>query len=155
MSYFDRIIKKPIITTGKQVALETRSDRDEKRWLHHIGNGSYLGGYGLALVTGVFWPLNDVLLSLLLIMGVVVGFLNITDKESYRFLIAATALVLIGAAHPFTSFETVNRDIANNLNDLAMALATFTAPAALVVAGHAGLVLAAHGGDGKKAETKT
>ena len=79
--------------------------------------GSYLGGIA------VWIPL------ILVLLGLVVGFLNISDKETTGFLVASISLMVIGSAGvgAIPMFGPV-------LYDVLRAIGTFVAPAALIVA---------------------
>lgn len=108
---------------------------------------SFILGYLLAVVAGIFWPTNEAILAILAIMGLLVGFFNITGREIVPYLVAAIALVLIGTANPspFQPLERVSEDLVANIDDVVDLLAVFIAPAALIQAVRAGLVLASPG----------
>jgi len=117
-------------------------------WLLSVAAAiSFIAGYLIAIVAGIWWPDNGAILSILAIMGLLVGFFNITGREVVPYLIAAVALVLIGTAHPFEPLRTVNESLVDNIDDIVMLMAVFTAPAALVQAIRAGIYLAAPGDD--------
>jgi hypothetical protein len=61
-----------------------------------VGNWAFLIGFILALVFGIF-AVQGVVAWLLVLLGLVVGFLNITEKEVQPFLTASTILVLVSA----------------------------------------------------------
>lgn len=62
--------------------------------LTRIGHWAFLGGIVLAILAGfVDIPYLTVVLF---VLGLIVGFLNIKDKESPRFLIAVITLLLVG-----------------------------------------------------------
>ncbi|MBC8494807.1 hypothetical protein H8D36_01505 [archaeon] len=61
-----------------------------------FGSWAFLVGFILALIFGAFGAV-DVLAWLLVVLGLVVGFLNITDKETKPFLLAGTVLVIVSA----------------------------------------------------------
>ena len=65
---------------------------------------------------------------ILAVLGLVVGFMNITDDESQGFLIAAIALMLTA-----TSIGALP-EVGASLSAIASGLAAFVAPAALIVA---------------------
>ena len=70
-----------------------------------LGPWAFLVGAVLALVIGVFssgafnTPLGpgvfNLLLAVLIIAGILVGFLNVTSQESSKFLLVALALVIV------------------------------------------------------------
>ncbi len=65
----------------------------------------------------------------LIILGLIVGFLNITAKETTEFLVAAIALMLVGTAG-LGAVPTAGQIITSILRNLI----TVVAPAALIVA---------------------
>ena len=107
---------------------------------------SFFFGYVIAVIAGIWWPDNEPVLIVLLVMGFVVGFLNITHREVVPYLVAAIALIVIGTVHPF---DPVLREVSNkfvdDINDITTLLALFTAPAALLQAIRAGITLSAPG----------
>ena len=62
-----------------------------------IGSWAFLIGVILAVVFGLIsaGSLNKTVAMVLVIIGLVVGFLNVTEKESTKFLIASIALLRI------------------------------------------------------------
>lgn len=67
--------------------------------LETIGRYSFILGVIIAILVafaGVEYA--ESITMLLVILGIIIGFLNITEKEVYNFLIAAIALLLTGAA---------------------------------------------------------
>ena len=103
-----------------------------------IGQWSFIIGVLLAIVVGLFasslgqWTGH--LTLLLVILGLIVGFLNITEKEMTPFLVAAAALMLTG-----TSVNTLNSidlgvSLGKYLAGIVTQIAVFVAPAAVVVA---------------------
>lgn len=64
--------------------------------LTKIGHWSFLGGLALSVFAG-FIQIPSLPL-ILFVLGLVVGFLNIKEKESVPFLVSVTALLVIGVA---------------------------------------------------------
>ncbi len=92
-----------------------------------LGNYAFIGGLILAvlaaLLTGVPW-----IIWVLVLLGLIVGILNVTGGETQGFLLAAIALILSAnavAALPFVG------DLATSILSNAV---VFIAPAVLVVA---------------------
>jgi len=108
---------------------------------------SFIAGYVFCVLAGIWWPGNEPIIVALCIMGLLVGFFNITGKEVVPYLVAAIALIVIGTANPspFQPLEKVSEDLYLNLQDIIKLLAIFTAPAALVQAVRAGIALASPG----------
>lgn len=61
-----------------------------------IGHWSFLGGVVLAILAG-FANIPS-LPIMLFVLGLIVGFLNVKEKESTRFLVAVITLLVIGVA---------------------------------------------------------
>lgn len=101
-----------------------------------VGDWAFIIGAVLAILAGFIPSIPQVLL-ILAILGLVVGFINVTGKETTAFLVAAIALLTAGAggsiilqeiqAVPVTLFATYIGAILGNI-------VAFVAPAALVVA---------------------
>ena len=64
--------------------------------LTRIGRWAFLGGIVLAILAG--FVAVPYLAVFLFVLGLVVGFLNIKEKESASFLVAVITLLLIGVA---------------------------------------------------------
>lgn len=115
-------------------------------WLLSVAAAiSFLTGYLIAIIAGIWWPDNEAILAILALMGLMVGLFNITGREVVPYLVAAIALVLIGTTQPFEPLRTVNDGMVDNINDVVTLLAVFTAPAALVQAIRAGVAFSSPG----------
>lgn len=102
-----------------------------------IGHWSLVGGIILSILAG--FVVIPALTVILFVLGLVVGFLNIKEKDNIPFLIAVTALLVIGVAGlqlgPLTSV------IASVLNNFV----AFVSAAGLVVAIRQVLIVAPPG----------
>jgi hypothetical protein len=58
------------------------------------GSWAFIVGLIIAIIAG-FWPLGTVMTSVLIILGLIVGFLNVTGKETNSFLFATLVLVVM------------------------------------------------------------
>ena len=109
--------------------------------------GSYdcLVGAGIAIIAGLLAGLGQsgvlgenvvgLIPLVLVILGVVVGFLNIKDKMTTELLIASIALiVLAGTAGGLQVINDVVPPLGSVLVGIVQNLAVFVAPAALIVA---------------------
>ncbi len=102
-----------------------------------LGSWAFILGVLIAVVAGLAIGLMGALdatiqgyvAALLVVLGLVVGFLNIGAKEVTDFLIAAIALAVVGAAN-ITTIPLIGGVLAGIL----LYVAVFVAPAALVVA---------------------
>jgi hydrogenase/urease accessory protein HupE len=98
-----------------------------------IGDWAFIGGVLLAIVLGIAGmyvsAYENMILQLLIILGLIVGFVNVKQKQAVDFLVAAIALLAIGGAG-LGSLEVVGPFIA----PIITYIATFVAPAAVIVA---------------------
>lgn len=92
-----------------------------------IGKWAFVVGLVLAVLAGLVTSLNVPLtVYVLAVLGIVVGFLNVTEKETVPFLVATIALMLTSTSLAVLGVATLTAIFTN--------VAVFAAPAALVVA---------------------
>ena len=109
--------------------------------MEQIGRWSFILGVLIAILAAFAGTAyTQEVAMLLVVLGVIVGFLNITEKEVYNFLIAAIALLLTGTA-TFVALNQVYTGLGTMINQVVANIATFVAPAAVIVAIKAVLVL--------------
>jgi len=96
-----------------------------------LGHYLFLAGVVIAILAGIVTDVMEtsIVVTVLLILGVIVGFLNITHKETGTFLIASIVLMVAGVA-PVSMIP----GIGVYLQAILLNIVTFVAPAALVVA---------------------
>ena len=96
------------------------------------GNWAFIIGVVLAIVLRLFGTyigyVNEIT-YLMIILGLIVGFFNIGHKDTVNFLIAAIALLAVGAA----GLETLPV-IGLYIGGILTQIAVFVAPAAILVA---------------------
>jgi len=93
-----------------------------------VGSWAFILGILIALIAG-FWPLNSIVTAILIILGIVVGFLNVTGRETTPFLLATVSLVIV------SNFGgAVLADVSWVLQNMLEALIVFVIPATIVVA---------------------
>lgn len=93
-----------------------------------IGSWAFLVGVVLAVILG-FMSMDPWMAIVLVIIGIIVGLLNITAKESMGFLTAATVLVIVTALGG--DVFTIVGDWASNILE---ALMLVFVPATIIVA---------------------
>ena len=96
-----------------------------------IGKWAFIAGLVLVLLTG-FIAVPMAALALF-VLGIVVGFLNITAKETEKFLIATVALIVLGVAG-IQSLSILGTTIGTALSTILASLIAFAGASALVVA---------------------
>ena len=101
--------------------------------LAKIGSWSFIIGVVIALVMGLFPRLSGATVtSILILLGLIVGFLNVTGKETTPFLLATVSLVLVAkfGGDVLGAVATVGPYLQGVLN----AIMTFVVPATIIVA---------------------
>ncbi len=103
-----------------------------------IGNYSFIVGVILAIVLGLFATYLGAaamwLTSLLVLFGLIVGFLNVAGKETKEFLLVAVILVVVsyaGGAGSLANLEAFG--IGNYLAGIFNQIMAFVVPATIVV----------------------
>lgn len=116
--------------------LEAKLSAFEKKGKKKLGHYAFIIGIVLAMITGFF--INDIVRSpfvgivtaILVVLGIIVGFMNIQTKETLSFLVASATLLLIGTAN----LAYIGWGIGYTLQAMLFFIRIFVAPAALIVA---------------------
>ncbi|MDD4877272.1 MAG: hypothetical protein PHQ86_09170 [Dehalococcoidales bacterium] len=95
-----------------------------------IGFWCFIIGLVLAVVCGIIAPKNEIVIIILVIFGIIIGFLNVTAKEIMLFLLATVALIVAGNAFAPLTMLGVGAILGNMLGYVA----TLMAPAAIIAA---------------------
>ena len=98
-----------------------------------IGHYSFLAGVLIAVLAALikdFLP-EDTTTLILVLLGLIVGFLNVNAKETVEFLVAAIALMAAGAG---AANLAIIPGIGTYLAGILKFILAFVAPAAVVVA---------------------
>ena len=96
--------------------------------LSKIGFWAFIIGLVLAVVAGIFWEAEQWVMICLIILGLIIGFLNITAKEIMLFLVATVALMVAGRVFEPLTFASLGK----TLDDILAYVATLMAPAAII-----------------------
>lgn len=99
--------------------------------MERVGAWAFIAGVVIALVSG-FWPPTAGWTSVLIVLGLAVGFLNVTKGETNQFLF--TALVLVVMAGLGGDLLARVSSVGEMLRNIFSSLVTFVIPAAVVVA---------------------
>lgn len=97
----------------------------------NVGKWAFIAGIILAVLAGFFAIPN--LAVVLLILGLVVGFLNVSKEEVQSYLIAVIALLLIGAGS-LQALDALGVNLAGWAETVFANFLTFVAASGLVVA---------------------
>jgi hypothetical protein len=102
-----------------------------------IGKWAFILGVVIAVIAGLVggWVAgySPAILLVLVILGLIVGFLNIGAKEVNDFLLSAIALILVGTIAQLASIDTIIPLLGSVIQSIVSNIAAFVAPAALVV----------------------
>ena len=99
-----------------------------------MGEWAFLIGFVIAIVVSLVSVSDAVqgwLVLLLVVLGLIVGFLNVSERESTPFLVAAAALLIAGTTGGNLA---VIPWIGSKLQAIVQNVAVFVTPAAIVVA---------------------
>ena len=114
----------------------------EDNMMAKFGSWAFIVGLIIAVLAGVVIPSAAWLMLVLAVLGLVVGVLNVTAKESTAFLVAAIALVTASGALKTILESSLGGQIAGIVGTVMGNIAVFVAPAAVVVAVRAIFALA-------------
>lgn len=103
-----------------------------KGTLGFIGFWAFIIGFILAIVAGIVPALraNETIVVVLVILGAIIGFLNVTAKEFMLLLLATIALVVVGNA--FAPLTELNVGVV--LGHILSRISVLVAPAAIIAA---------------------
>jgi uncharacterized membrane protein len=103
-----------------------------------LGAWAFLIGVILAIGVGIlsFGELSPIILAILVILGLVVGFVNVSSKDINTFLMAAISLVIVSFAgiQSLKNAEIVGIAVGNLVSSTLGALLVLLVPATIVVA---------------------
>ncbi len=98
--------------------------------LSKIGFWAFIIGLILSLIGGIVAAQNNAIVIILVILGIIIGLLNITAKETLLFLVATVALIVVGRVfEPLTVLS-----LGKYLDQILGYVATLMAPAAVIAA---------------------
>jgi hypothetical protein len=103
------------------------------RLLRIIGFLAFAAGLVLSFVGGIIAPNNGTIILALVVLGILVGFLNITSKEATPLLLAAIALLAVGTVG-FDPLNDLVSGLGSRANEIVYYFARLMAPAAVIVA---------------------
>jgi len=107
-------------------------DKEKKpTLLQKIGTWSFLCGCIIAVAAGV-WELSVLIVSILIVLGLIVGFLNVTGEETTPFLLATVSLVIVAAVGEQVLSQV--EVIGPILQRVLVTFITFVIPATVIVA---------------------
>ncbi|MGV8087377.1 MAG: hypothetical protein ACP5N1_07130 [Candidatus Woesearchaeota archaeon] len=98
-----------------------------------IGSWAFIIGVIIALIVGIFSNTNNpIVTTILILLGLIVGLLNVTGRETTPFLLASVSLVIVSSMGG-NVFSNVAQ-IGGVLTSVLGTLITFVIPATIIVA---------------------
>ncbi|MFC2022942.1 hypothetical protein ACFLTL_02155 [Chloroflexota bacterium] len=98
-----------------------------------IGFITFAVGLLLALVGGIVAPANGTIILVLVVLGIIVGALNIITREILALLVATVALIVVGTIG-FDPLNDLITGLGTTINEIVYYLARLMAPAAVIAA---------------------
>jgi cell division protein FtsW (lipid II flippase) len=98
-----------------------------------IGFLAFTAGLILAIVAGIVAPDSGTVILTLVVLGTIVGILNITSRDIVPLLIAAVALIVAGTAG-FAPLDDLITGLGTHINQIVYYLARLMTPAAVIAA---------------------
>ncbi len=95
-----------------------------------VGFWAFIIGLVIAVLCGIILPANEIVIIILILLGIIIGFLNITAKEVPTLLLATIALIVVGNVFAPLNMLGVGKILGNVLSYVA----TLVAPAAIIAA---------------------
>jgi len=106
--------------------------------LEKLGEYAFLACILVAVVAGIASSVTDVsagwIALTLVILGVIVSFTTITEKEVTPFLLAAIALTVASSGGWFLVINEAVADLGTLINTIVLNITAFVAPAAIILA---------------------
>lgn len=92
-----KILKGSGASEEKPSGVSSKSKKEDKMKEAAVGKWAFLLGIILAVLVGlVAVPYSTLTAVILMVLGLIVGFLNVETKETNNYLVAAVALLVIG-----------------------------------------------------------
>lgn len=97
-----------------------------------IGSWAFIIGVIIALVVGIFSRKEPIVTTILILLGLIVGLLNVTGRETTPFLLASVSLVIVSSMGGPVLADVAT--IGATLQNILSAIMTFVIPATIIVA---------------------
>jgi len=102
-----------------------------------LGAYAFLIGVVLAVVIGMFnnalHQASGALYTVLILIGIVVGFMNVGDKDSHTFLLASLSIVIVGALGLEPLIYIADNIVVESLRNILGSLLVLFVPATIIV----------------------
>jgi len=97
-----------------------------------IGSWAFIIGVVIALVVGIFSRKEPIVTTILILLGLIVGLLNVTGRETTPFLLASVSLVIVSSMGGSALADVAT--IGATLKNILSAIMIFVMPATIIVA---------------------
>ncbi|MBI4289139.1 MAG: hypothetical protein HY671_12035 [Chloroflexi bacterium] len=104
--------------------------------LQKVGEWAFIAGVIIAVLGGAFIPGVGAMALALVVLGIIVGIINITEKETVPYLVAAIALIAAGTAN-FGAVDVLTGQVIKlgaRFEGILDYVSNFVAPGAVIVA---------------------
>ena len=101
--------------------------------LEKVGEIAFFAMIIIAILAGLAGASGGAVSAVLVVLGIIVGLLNVTEKETTPFLIAAIVLIVAGTVG-FAAIDEIALGVGTIIDTIVANIATFVAPAAIIVA---------------------
>lgn len=101
-----------------------------------VGEWAFVAGVIIAVLGGAFIPGVGLMALILVILGIIVGIINVTEHETVPYLVAAIALIAAGTAN-FGIVDALTGPViklGSRFEGILDYVANFVAPGAVIVA---------------------
>ncbi len=105
--------------------------------MEKVGSWSFIVGFFIALILGIMQNNAQWVVYVLLVLGLIIGLLNISDREIVPFLVSTVALIVAGSAVASIS------QIPGVIDNILVNITIFVVPAAVIASVKAIYALAA------------
>jgi hypothetical protein len=102
-----------------------------KKAIQLVGFLAFTAGLILAIVAGLIAPGSATVILALVVLGIIVGILNITARDFVPLSMAAIALIVVGTAG-FGPLDQLISGLGTHVNEIVQYLARLMAPAAVI-----------------------
>lgn len=125
-----------MVTKAKLTSKKTSTPASKKPRIplihHKSGHYAFIAGILFAIIAGLIQATHSGVMLTLLVLGVVVGILNVRAKDMTSFLVAAIALIVAGSAN-LILLNTLFNPLGTILYSMLTNIKIFVAPAVVVV----------------------
>jgi hypothetical protein len=95
-----------------------------------IGGWAFVIGIVIAILIGIGVPLTDTVVAVLVVLGIIIGLLNISDKEVNAFMMASIAVLLAA----YIGGSVLSKVPFVSLGNALMSIEAMVVPAIIIVA---------------------